>query len=172
VAKKAKHLQVSVASLRAPPVVDIHYSSARSRDWDDVVTCHAGEVVGRTWSVENKRKGNSTFADAENDGLKGVAKVRRSQSLPVRCLVERCAQCTCVSACGNFGLVGFSSGIVGLWNMQSGIRRRTFDTRDPARRPSAVTGIVCDSLNRRVVVGTQDGRLHVRADDLSPLWLF
>ncbi len=88
-----------------------------------------------------------------------------------------------MSACGNFGLVGNSEGLVEMYNMQSYAHRRTFDTRpvDPlgaakakefpagskkaqaalnARvKGSAVTGVVTDALNRVAVISTMDGQL-------------
>lgn len=62
VAKKANHLGVTPSSLKLPVITSISYSTARSKDWDDVVTTHAGESKGRSWSVEGKRIGKWTMA--------------------------------------------------------------------------------------------------------------
>jgi U3 small nucleolar RNA-associated protein 21 len=61
VAKKANHLGVPPSSLKLPIITSIAYSTARSKDWDDVVTTHAGEAKGRSWSVEGKRVGKWTM---------------------------------------------------------------------------------------------------------------
>ena len=93
------------------------------------------------------------------------------------------ARTACVSACGNFGLIGNSEGLVEVYNMQSYAHRRTFDTRPldpmgPAKakefpagskkaqallnarvKGSAVTGVATDALNRFVITSTMDGKL-------------
>ena len=71
-----------------------------------------------------------------------------------------------MSACGNFGLVGGSEGKVTMWNLQSGLERKSFVVPTPESGSSriggrGVTGIVTDPLNRSVVVGTMDGVLTV-----------
>jgi U3 small nucleolar RNA-associated protein 21 len=91
----------------------------------------------------------------------------------------------CVSACGNFGLAASSTGVIGLWNMQSGIHRRSFDI-GPAPREvlgrsihlrqsaaaaggskkrssenRAISGLATDALNRVVIASTLDGTLNV-----------
>lgn len=47
---------------RYPPIKSLSFSTARSRDWDDLLTVHQGEGTARTWSVGNKRKGEFNFA--------------------------------------------------------------------------------------------------------------
>ena len=37
-----------------------------------------------------------------------------------------CVQCVSVTNCGNFGLAGFSTGAVHMFNMQSGLYRGSF----------------------------------------------
>jgi U3 small nucleolar RNA-associated protein 21 len=79
----------------------------------------------------------------------------------------------CVSACGNFGFAGGADGIVEMWNLQSGVKRKTFQlgtaptsgTRRTklARRSDnrVVTGIATDSLNRILISATLDGSVNV-----------
>ena len=71
-----------------------------------------------------------------------------------------------------------------MWNMQSGIKRKTFTlgpcppevaTRfysgDVKRKERSISGIATDSLNRYVIVSTLDGTVNVRnfLDDTSTL---
>ena len=82
-------------------------------------------------------------------------------------------QDVCVTACGNFGLAGSSTGQLYMWNMQSGIKRKSYDVgvcpseaatrlRDGAKkRERVITGIATDSLNRVVIALTLDGTLNV-----------
>lgn len=163
--KKSNQLSISVASLKLPPATSLSFSLTRSRDWDDVLTTHQGRQFGNTWTVRDKRMGKKPLPASADK--KVIAEARTST----------------VSACGNFGLVGNSEGLVEVYNMQSYAHRRTFDTRpvDPmgetkarefpagskkaaaaanARvKGSAVTGVATDALNRFVVVSTMDGKL-------------
>ena len=80
-----------------------------------------------------------------------------------------------VSACGNFAFLACAnSSQIGMWNLQSGIRRKTFDyqastalrTIDPEQRgEKTVTGIASDSLNKTLIVSTLAGSLHVGPTD-------
>lgn len=86
-----------------------------------------------------------------------------------------------VTACGNFGLAGSSSGRIVMWNMQSGIRRKFFDV-GPLKRESShsangnetsakpsktkgsgrpITGVAVDPLNKVLVATTLDGTVNV-----------
>ncbi|KAN0061776.1 rRNA-processing protein utp21 [Thecaphora frezii] len=164
--KRSHQLSVSVASLKLPPASSISYSNTRSRDWDDVLTTHQAQQFAHTWTVRDKRMGSSALAASQ------------SKKVPAE------ARTGCVSACGNFALVGNSEGLVEAYNMQSYLHRRTYDTRplDPLAKQkakqhgvgskkaaaalkarakgSAVTGIATDALNRLCVVSTLEGRLH------------
>nr|CDI54987.1 related to S. pombe beta-transducin [Melanopsichium pennsylvanicum 4] len=163
--KRSNQLSISVSSLKLPTASSLSFSLTRSRDWDDVLTTHQNRQFANTWTVRDKRMGKKPLAASADKKI--IAEARTS----------------CVSACGNFGLIGNSEGLVEMYNMQSYAHRRTFDTRplDPmgpskakefpaaskkaqallnARiKGSAVTGIATDALNRFVVVSTMDGKL-------------
>ena len=86
-------------------------------------------------------------------------------------------QAVCVSACGNFCLASTSSGLVNMWNMQSGLKRKKFDvgpcppgvssrfnTRSASKKQAeyrGVTGLATDPLNRLVIASTLDGTVNV-----------
>ncbi len=142
----------------------------RSRDWDDVVTTHAGSQFGRAWTVRDKRMSSHTLTVQPDRTIGSNADARSS----------------CVSACGNFGLVGSNAGKIEMYNLQSGIHRRTFDTRaidadamararllpagtkkrqaaeEAARtgKASPIIGIATDARNRICVATTLSGHLH------------
>ncbi|KAK4047228.1 rRNA-processing protein utp21 [Microbotryomycetes sp. JL201] len=137
--KKANHLGVKPSSLKLPLINGLAYSTSRSKDWDDVVTVSQGESLGRTWTVQNKRVGKHT--------------------LPAGAPTKAC----CATACGNFGLVGASNGEVTMYNLQSGMKRKTFKVPHGGVgdvRGKHITGIAVDALNRVVVVSTLKGSLH------------
>ncbi|GAA5925720.1 rRNA-processing protein UTP21 [Sporobolomyces koalae] len=142
IARKATRLDVKPSSLKLPLITSLAYSTSRSKDWDDVVTVSNEEARGRSWSVEGKRVGKFTF---EASGKVTVSSV---------------------TACGNFGLVGSSTGQVVAYNMQSGLKRKVFqipiNPATPANdvRSKNVTGIAVDALNRVVVVSTLKGVVY------------
>ncbi|GAA5893733.1 rRNA-processing protein UTP21 [Sporobolomyces salmoneus] len=142
IARKATRLDVKPSSLKLPLITSLAYSTSRSKDWDDVVTVSNEEARGRSWSVEGKRVGKFTF--------EATGKVTVST----------------VTACGNFGLVGSSTGQVVAYNMQSGLKRKVFQVpTNPALpandiRSRNVTGVAVDALNRVVIVSTLKGVIH------------
>lgn len=72
----------------------------------------------------------------------------------------------CVSACGNFGLAGTSGGRIEMWNMQSGLRRKSYELPKAIKHKGPavmnVTGLATDALNRLVIASTLDGTINVR----------
>ncbi|KAJ3736079.1 Utp21 specific WD40 associated putative domain-containing protein [Lentinula guzmanii] len=161
--KKASSLSVPVANLKFPPITAISHSSARSKDWDDILTAHSDETFARTWTMQNKRLGKHTFGFADTTKAKGKERAPPLGS----------AKSVCVTACGNFGLAGSSTGAIHMWNMQSGIRRRTFrigpcppevagrfQTTEKETKERCVTGLVTDPLNTVVIASTLDGTIN------------
>lgn len=127
----------------------------------------------------NKRLGKHTFGFA--DSIKGKSKERLPLgSVKVSHLKKHtfylslmALQDICVTACGNFGLAGSSTGLIHMWNMQSGIKRKSYDVgpcppealarlRNGAKkRDRVITGLATDPLNRVVIASTLDGTLNV-----------
>jgi hypothetical protein len=81
-------------------------------------------------------------------------------------------QAVCVSVCGNFGLAGTSNGIVDMWNLQSGAKRKSFAvgpsptaitrrSKGKKTEQRVISGIATDSLNRTVIASTLDGTINV-----------
>lgn len=74
------------------------------------------------------------------------------------------ASCLSLTACGNFVLVGYSSGHLDKFNIQSGIHRG--ELADPAgglktlASSSEVRGVVSDALNQFIVSGDAGGALR------------
>jgi hypothetical protein len=64
-----------------------------------------------------------------------------------------------VSTCGNFGYLGCASGQVDMFNMQSGIHRKTFGGADGHKKP--ITGLVTDSIHRYLITVSVDRTLKV-----------
>jgi U3 small nucleolar RNA-associated protein 21 len=186
-AKKASTLSIPLASLKFPPIISLSFSSTRAKDWDDVITTHADETFARTWNVLGKKLGKHSlgFVDGtKKKGPIGSAKVRMTSSLAtVQIIFLRGprAQAVCVTACGNFGIGSSSTGDIYMWNLQSGIKRKSFNIgpcplevvdrfRLSATKKAdrCVTGVASDSLNRVVIASTLDGTINVRLSFLRP----
>ncbi|KAF5330287.1 hypothetical protein D9619_005332 [Psilocybe cf. subviscida] len=160
--KKATSLSIPLASLKFPPITSLSYSSARSKDWDDILTAHTDETFARTWTMQGKRLGKYSLGFTESTRAKGK---ERNVVGP--------AKVVCVTACGNFGLAGSTTGQIDMWNMQSGIKRKSyilgpcpsevaarFYSGTAKRSERTVTGLATDSLNRVVVASTLDGTIN------------
>ncbi|PKI85082.1 hypothetical protein MVES_001224 [Malassezia vespertilionis] len=138
VESKANKLALDATSFKRAPIASLSYSTTRSRDWDDVLTAHANDRFAHTWTVRDKHMNKAPLSAAPSKKHAAVATA------------------ACVSACGNFGLLGTSHGDVHIYNMQSHIFRRSFLTGTT----DAVVDIVTDAVNQVCLVGTQDGTLH------------
>jgi U3 small nucleolar RNA-associated protein 21 len=154
-AKKASSSLIPVSSLKFPVITSLAWSSARSKDWDDILSVHSDEGFARSWTLQNKKIGKHVLEfDQPKKGGKD----------PLRCTA------ICVTACGNFGLAGSSVGHIKMWNMQSGLGRKTFDIGSQPRhhnpdttrkKPTrSITGLAVDSLNTTVIASILDGTLY------------
>ncbi|EGO20885.1 hypothetical protein SERLADRAFT_363098 [Serpula lacrymans var. lacrymans S7.9] len=156
--KKATVLSKPLASLKFHPITAISTSSTRSKDWDDVITAHAEDPFIRSWTVLGKKLGKHTLSHV--DGLKRKMSPGNVKSV-------------CVTACGNFGIAGSATGEIHMWNMQSGLKRKSFKVgpcplaaseklQSKNAKPSerSITGLACDSLNRSVIASTSDGTIN------------
>lgn len=163
--KKAAQLSKPLISLKAPPTTSLSHSSTRSRDWDDLITTHSGSSYAETWSVRNQRKGRHQLAATASEKVNNLGEATTS----------------CLSACGNFAMIGNSLGVITMYNIQSGRFRRQLDTRTEVSEKvqrkrkgggmewkeqkirvggSAITGIVSDLINRTIVASTMEGGLY------------
>lgn len=163
--KKSTQMARPLISLKLRPTTSLSHSSTRSRDWDDLMTTHAGSSYAETWSTRNQVKGRHQLAATASEKVNHPGE----------------AVTTCLSACGNFAMVGNSLGYIEMYNVQSGRYRRRYDTRpeivekvqrkrkggvmewrEEKRRGkgNTITGIVSDLINRTIVASTMEGSLY------------
>jgi WD40 repeat protein len=88
---KAKKLKRSEESLMFPPITSFSSHPIREREWDNILTCHAGSSVAHTWSFQRKAIGKHSLQSKKDEG--GVV-----------------WSCCHVSPCGNFGVLGSFDG--------------------------------------------------------------
>lgn len=96
-----------------PPASHVAACSARDGVWDSVALCHRGHRLVTTWSHSKRCRGKH-YLDS--------AAFRHKDRLHKHVTAERCA----LSQCGNWLVVGYSSGHVAKFNIQSGIERGQF----------------------------------------------
>lgn len=130
--KSNKRQAGQVASMREkfPEITSISSSQAREGDWENILTAHKDETFARAWDSRSKRVGRFNLDTIDNGIVKSV----------------------CISHCGNFGLVGSANGGIGVYNLQSGLRRKKY-----VLHKKAVTGLAIDGMNRKMVSCGLDG---------------
>jgi U3 small nucleolar RNA-associated protein 21 len=105
-----------------------------------MVTCHGNNTTeAYLWNVKN--------------GAIGEKKLYRPKKFGS-------VKCVAMSVCGNFALLGRSNGDIEKWNTQSGLFKGNFISKKHAHS-GAVTGVVVDNFNAKVVSGGWDGKLKV-----------
>ncbi|GAB0087952.1 WD repeat-containing protein 36 [Sergentomyia squamirostris] len=124
------------------PVVDFTSEVTREKEWDNIAAIHSGLDIVTTWSYHNSKMGELKLKPKAED------EKHRQKLLQVE------ATCICLTNCGNFVVVGYSSGDVQRFNVQSGLHRTTYGS--PAHE-SAVRGVAVDSLNQYVISGDSEG---------------
>ena len=97
------------------------------------MTAHIDMNYALTWNYEHLRKGQHKLLTKDKTSVRSV----------------------CVSHCGNYALLGCSSGRIDVYNMQSGIYQ--FFLSSPHSR--AITGLALSMGNRRLVSTDDQGNL-------------
>ncbi|OAQ34453.1 WD40 repeat-like protein [Linnemannia elongata AG-77] len=134
--KKSKLLNLKIDELKLPLVTTLAASPAKEKEWDNILTAHWNEPGVRSWNYQRKALGAHIMTPKDGSTTKTVA----------------------VSSCGNFGFVGSASGGIDMFNMQSGLFRRSYE-EDGHKK--SVTGLQSDRLNRTLISGSLDGLLKL-----------
>ncbi|KAI9205039.1 Utp21 specific WD40 associated putative domain-containing protein [Polychytrium aggregatum] len=135
--KKSKLVAMKIDELKLPQIIQIAASEAKEKEWDNIITAHSGEYQARTWEFQRKAIGKHLLATTDGSFVKSVA----------------------ISSCGNFGYVGSTKGLVDMYNLQSGLHRRTFGGSQGHTR--AVVGILTDNVNQVLITGSLDGTVKI-----------
>ncbi|XP_015915378.1 WD repeat-containing protein 36 [Parasteatoda tepidariorum] len=119
------------------PVIDFVSETTREKDWDNVAAIHRHSKIVTTWSFDRSCMGEHKPMHERFKGMKHVE-----------------ALCLTISSCGNFVLIGYNTGHLDKFNIQSGLYRGSFG-KDTAHEKS-VRGIALDGFNQLVVSGGAD----------------
>ncbi|KAJ9444237.1 U3 small nucleolar RNA-associated protein 21-like protein [Diplonema papillatum] len=111
VLKEARKRSVQTSELKLPPVSCLASNTNRAHDWSAAVTGHKGSSILRLWRLDNFVVDSKKGAPLEV-GTGGLGSPDRR---------DREAEVTAVAVtpCGNFAAVGYSTGRVHCFNIQS-----------------------------------------------------
>ncbi|KAF7495826.1 WD repeat-containing protein 36 [Sarcoptes scabiei] len=124
------------------------------KNWDNLVACHRDSALVSTWNVGRMCMGKHRLM---HDRFK-------QNSLNVE------AECVTISACGNFAIIGYNTGHLDRFNIQSGLHRCTYwcNRSDQRQQMLAHQGpvrdVVCDAYNQMIV--------SVGIDQQCKIWRF
>lgn len=128
--------------LKMPPIVEFTSETTREKEWDNIAAIHSGLSLVTTWSYDKLKMGELKLLPER------LQKKNRNLDIDV------VATCICLSHCGNFVIIGYSSGHCDRFNMQSGIWKNSYG--NPAHE-TAVRGVASDGLNQVAVTGSSEG---------------
>uniref|UniRef100_A0A182Q2F6 Uncharacterized protein n=1 Tax=Anopheles farauti TaxID=69004 RepID=A0A182Q2F6_9DIPT len=140
-----KQKKKSEDPFRMPPISFFTSETTRDKEWDSIAALHQGLVQVTTWSYDKRRMGD----------LHLVPEVFQNKQHNKDFTVT--ATCLCLSHCGNFVAIGYSSGHVERFNIQSGIHRASYGF--PTAHTDFIRGLSSDNLNQLMVSGGADGLL-------------
>ncbi|EDV23009.1 uncharacterized protein TRIADDRAFT_27735 [Trichoplax adhaerens] len=131
--------RIEVRNANIPQITAFASDSAREKEWDSIVSCHLGRAAALMWSFRNKSIGKHRLRppsdQLENNGLTTATAVT-------------------ITSCGNFAIVGLSTGYVNKFNIQSGQYRGSYG--NPKAHADSVQCILNDACNRHLITGGSD----------------
>lgn len=148
--KKGVRRETALGNVLAP-VTQFDYVTTREKDWDNIVAIHRETLFVTTWSFDRKRMGEHKLLPERFLSAGGGNKIDPK-------LVT--ATAVSLSTCGHFALVGFSSGHIDRFNLQSGMHRGSYimPNGDTAH-DGVVRALACGQLNHVIISGGADRRL-------------
>ncbi|XP_003704996.2 WD repeat-containing protein 36 [Megachile rotundata] len=124
--------------LLMPPITQFATETTREKEWDNIAATHSGLGTVTTWSYDKMKMGEYKLFPEKFKGNRNVT-----------------ASSVYITKCGNFVLIGYNTGHVERFNIQSGIHRASYGNEKGAHQ-GPVKGIMVDSLNKFVVTAGKD----------------
>ncbi|CAG9861245.1 unnamed protein product [Phyllotreta striolata] len=125
--------------LKMPPIVQFTSEVTREKEWDNIAAVHSDIALVTTWSYDKIKMGD----------LKLLPERFHKKNKDVN--LDVVATCLSLTHCGNFVLVGYSTGHVDRFNMQSGHWRDTYG--NPSAHKNQIRGTSSDTLNQVAITG-------------------
>lgn len=131
---------------KLPPIVSFACESTREKEWDNIAAIHKNCATVTTWNYDKCKMGQHRIEQPTFD--------KHSKE----------ATCVCITSCGNFLLIGFITGHIFKYNIQSGLFRLSFKTdklSNDRAHEDAVTGIEVDALDVQLISVGVDKRFRI-----------
>jgi U3 small nucleolar RNA-associated protein 21 len=146
------------------PIVEMDVGMAREGAWDNVICRHKNSPIVSTWSSRRQTKGEKLLYHerfAKNPDY-----------------ITAYATSISISACGNLAFIGYSTGHVDMFNLQSGFLRGTFVMKSEVKQkndemiqperanddyrahPHPVNAVVSDLCTQKLITGASDGLIR------------
>lgn len=130
-------------NLTLMPIIDFAMENVRSKEWDNIVACHRTTAFVTTWNSDRMKMGQHKLLHMRF----------KTNNMNINVQAESVA----ISTCGNFVLIGYNTGHLDRFNIQSGLHRCEYQLNNnkPAHQGS-VRAVVCDAFNQMVISGGTD----------------
>ncbi|XP_038026706.2 WD repeat-containing protein 36 isoform X1 [Anas platyrhynchos] len=138
--KKSKKKGLQHDTMALPPITAFASEVAHQSDWDGIVACHQGYITCTTWNYQKTSMGIHKLRPEEF-----------SKNKPV----DIYATAVDITSCGNFAVIGMSTGRVDVYNMQSGLHRGCYG-KERAHEGS-IRGLAVDGLNQLTITAGSEG---------------
>ncbi|ALC46221.1 CG9799 [Drosophila busckii] len=154
--KKKTRFQFDKYSM--PPIVEFTSDVAREKEWDNIAAIHAGIIQTTTWTFDKSRMGEHRLVPTQFQN-----KNRSDFQAETTCII--------ITHCGNFVVIGYNSGDVERFNIQSGLHRGSYGAPNSAHE-AAVRGVASDNLNQVLVTACSKGLVkfwHFKGKSEKPM---
>lgn len=131
--KTAKRSGIKNDRVKMLPIIDFVAEVTREKEWDNIAACHRDTQMVTTWSYGRCKMGELKLRHIDDSG---------TEPHPV----NLAPTCIAMTACGNFVIIGFESGHVDQFNIQSGHYRGRYGNNKAHQ--GSVCGIATDALNQ------------------------
>lgn len=130
-----KQLGMQRRNEQLPPMLSFDLCETRQRDWSNVVSIHQNHSVAYLWKYSHRVISTTVLKQADWNPRNDSQVFSGSGSGAARNSTKTTgthATACCLSACGNFAVIGTKSGLIYKYNVQSGLARGSFPSTDAA----------------------------------------
>ncbi|GMT23924.1 hypothetical protein PFISCL1PPCAC_15221, partial [Pristionchus fissidentatus] len=144
---KAKKNGRDLESIRLSPVVELAFGWTREAAWDNVLARHEDEVIVTTWTTRKQSLGTHSLV---HDRFKSNPSLRSAIATSIA-----------LSPCGNTAYIGYSTGHIDVFNVQSARHVRSLVVpNSTTAHDSEVTTLTMDARGRELISASSSGRLR------------
>lgn len=143
--QKSKKNKSNKNPLKMPPIIGFSSEVTREKEWDNIAAIHSGISKVTTWSYDKKKFNENML----------ISKRFITVAEKMQTKLKGSATSVFVTHCGNFVIVGYSTGHCDKFNIQSHQYRGSYGTDTAHDGP--VRGVAVDVLNLMLTTGGSDG---------------